>query len=63
MPARALSPAEQLLMLRRRKWWFLLPAAAVLAATVAVTLAWPPTYRSTATILIEEAEMPEDLQG
>jgi uncharacterized protein involved in exopolysaccharide biosynthesis len=57
------TPAHHLLTLRRRKWWFLLPAAAVLALTLAAIVSWPRSYRSEATILIEEAEVPEDLQG
>jgi uncharacterized protein involved in exopolysaccharide biosynthesis len=31
------------------------------AATVAVTILWPPTYRTGATILIEQQEIPQDL--
>jgi uncharacterized protein involved in exopolysaccharide biosynthesis len=47
--------------LRRRKWIGL--AVALLAFCVAVTIAliWPPTYQSTATILIEEPDVPSDL--
>src|SRR5689334_15864055 len=54
---------DYLLILRRRKWSFLLPAALVMAAAVAAALLWPPTWRSTATILIEDAEIPEQLVG
>jgi uncharacterized protein involved in exopolysaccharide biosynthesis len=35
--------------------------AAVLVIGVAATLLWPPTYRSTGTILIEQQELPADL--
>jgi uncharacterized protein involved in exopolysaccharide biosynthesis len=34
---------------------------AVLVIAVAATLLWPPTYRSTGTILIEQQELPADL--
>ena len=41
-------------MLRRRKWWFIVPAALVLTVALTVAQLWPATYRSTATILIED---------
>lgn len=64
MPARTTpSLAHHLLALRRRKWWLILPAAAVLGLALLAIQLWPPLYRSEATILIEEAEVPEDLQG
>lgn len=47
--------------LRRRRWQILLPALALFAFSLAVALLLPPTYRSTATILIEEQEIPPDL--
>lgn len=48
-------------ILKRRKWMFIGPALVVglIALTLAVVL--PPVYRSTATILIERQEIPEDL--
>jgi polysaccharide biosynthesis transport protein len=46
--------------LRRRMVPMLLTAAAILALAVLAALLWPPTYRSTGTILIEQQEMPED---
>ncbi|NBC95839.1 MAG: hypothetical protein GVY27_05740 [Deinococcus-Thermus bacterium] len=48
-------------ILRRRLWWFLLPAVLVAVAALTAALTWPPTYRSTATVLIEEAEIPDGL--
>ena len=36
-------------------------AAVLSAASVAVALLWPPTYRTGATILIEQQEIPQDL--
>jgi succinoglycan biosynthesis transport protein ExoP len=63
MEASPLTLRDYLLILRRRKWSFLLPAALVLALAVAAAQLWPPTFRSEATILIEDAEIPEELVG
>jgi len=47
-------------ILKRRKWDILLPTLGIfLFATIAV-LSWPPTYRSTSTILVEEQEIPKE---
>jgi succinoglycan biosynthesis transport protein ExoP len=45
---------------RRRKAIFFV-AAVVFVISAIIALLWPPTYRSTATILIEEQEIPQDL--
>ena len=51
-------------LLRRRKWTILGTAIVVMAAAVVLTLLWPETYQSTATILIQspaaedQAEIP-----
>ena len=45
---------------KRRKWDFILTAAGFFIAIAIVTFAWPPTYRSTSTILIEEQEIPKE---
>lgn len=47
--------------LRARKWTCLGIAAAIVVLSTGIALGWPPTYRSTATILIEQQEIPEDL--
>jgi len=47
--------------LRRRKRQVAVIAAALFAISVAVALLIPPSYRSTATILIEQQEIPSDL--
>jgi uncharacterized protein involved in exopolysaccharide biosynthesis len=52
---------EMIGVARRRAWQIALVAAAVLAAGVPAALFWPAVYRSTATILIEEQEIPRDL--
>jgi succinoglycan biosynthesis transport protein ExoP len=45
----------------RRRWLpMLLAGSAVLLVAVLAALFWPPTYRSTGTILIEQQEVPED---
>src|SRR5499427_2219920 len=47
--------------LRRRKWTGIAIGVVGVAATVAVVKTWPATYQSTATILIEEPDVPSDL--
>src|SRR6185295_13787117 len=48
-------------VIRRRTWYIILVGAAVMALAVAGALLWPPTYRASATILIEEPDVPADL--
>lgn len=48
-------------VLRRRRYQFLLPAIAVVAVASFVAVMLPDTYRSTATILIEDDAIPNDL--
>src|SRR5262245_187052 len=48
-------------LLRRRKTTILMVSVFLLAASVAVAFLLPAVYRSTATILIEEQEIPPDL--
>jgi len=47
--------------LRRRKWIGLAIGVVGVAATVTIVKTWPATYQSTATILIEEPDVPADL--
>jgi polysaccharide biosynthesis transport protein len=47
--------------LRRRKWIGLAVGLVAFCCAVAIALMWPPTYQSTATILIEEPDVPADL--
>lgn len=60
VPEPAILPGDFFKIAKRRKWSFILPfvIVAVLAGMVALLL--PPKYRSTATILIEEQEIPAD---
>jgi uncharacterized protein involved in exopolysaccharide biosynthesis len=55
------SLADYLNICKRRKKQMQLAAIIMLGITVLAALFWPPTYRATATILIEEQEIPEDL--
>ncbi len=48
-------------ILQRRRWSFLLPAIVVLAASMAVAFGLPSVYRSKATILVEQQDIPADL--
>lgn len=48
-------------VVRRRKWQMLVPAAILFLLSLLVAMMLPPVYRSTATILIEEQEIPVDL--
>ena len=48
-------------IVRRRKWAMSLVALAISLAGVALAFLLPPSYRSTATILIEEQEIPSDI--
>jgi len=47
--------------LRRRKWIGLIIGVLGVTATVTIVKTWPATYLSTATILIEEPDVPADL--
>lgn len=47
--------------LRRRKWIGLAVGIIGVAATIGIVMSLPATYKSTATILIEEPDVPQDL--
>lgn len=47
-------------ILKRRRWSIIVPASAVFITAVIVAFCWQPVYRSTATILIEEQEVPRE---
>ncbi len=55
------SIGDYLAILRRRIWWFVIPMVLVMTAALVAALTWPPVYRSTAMVLIEEAEIPAGL--
>jgi uncharacterized protein involved in exopolysaccharide biosynthesis len=48
-------------VLKRRKYQFLLPAGAVFSIIVILAFVLAPVYKSTATILIEDQDIPQDL--
>jgi polysaccharide biosynthesis transport protein len=56
----AINLSDLIAILKRRRWSFVMPAAIVFALAVIVALALAPVYKSTATILIEEQEIPSD---
>ena len=55
------SPSEYLAIAKRRKRPMLVAASLVFLLAVLAASFWPPTYRSSATILIEEQEIPQDM--
>ena len=55
--AKIQSPQDILAILWRRKWQVIIPGVVLLAISAFVTLSWPQTYQSNATILIEEPEI------
>jgi len=55
------SLADLIDVVRRRGRAIAVTFAVALFATCILALAWPPTYRSTGTILIEQQEIPADL--
>jgi succinoglycan biosynthesis transport protein ExoP len=61
MEARAKDLQEYLATLRRRRNLILAVAGVLLAGSAALAFLLPAVYRSTATILIEEQEIPPDL--
>ena len=52
---------DYLSMLRRRKWLIIVPFVVLFTASIAVAVLLPPVYRSSATILIEEPDVPREL--
>jgi len=53
--------AEDILRIAwRRRWGFMISLPVVFLISVVVVLIWKPVYRSTATILIEEQEIPPE---
>lgn len=55
------SIADYVSVFKRRKKQMTWAAGSVLLISVLAALFWPPTYRSSATILIEEQEIPQEL--
>lgn len=61
MEEHRLSRQDLSAVLRRRKYHILIPLVALMAISIAIAYGLPPVYRSTATILIEQQEIPSDL--
>lgn len=61
METHALDLGDYVIVLKRRRLQLLIPIAVVLLATVALAFGLPAIYRSTATILIEQQDIPQDL--
>jgi len=61
MDDRQKSIQDYLRVFYRRRWQFLLPALAVCLVAVLAAVFLPPVYRSTATVLIEEPDVPREL--
>lgn len=59
--ARNKSFAEYLQILKRRQKPMRIAALTTIVIALLAALLWPPTYRSSATILIEEQEIPQEL--
>lgn len=55
------SPRDLIAILWRRKWHMVVPSLVLFAVSAYVVMTWPPTYRSTATILIEEPNVSGDI--
>jgi uncharacterized protein involved in exopolysaccharide biosynthesis len=55
------SPRDYIPILKRRKSFVIVPLILGVMASLSVALLWPPTYRSIASVLIEEPDVPRDL--
>ena len=53
--------AEYVVAFRRRRKLIIFTSLGLLSISLTLAFLWPPTYKSTATILIEEQEIPSDL--
>lgn len=60
MQASEMNPKLLLEIIRRHKRIFLVSAGTIILATLIIAVALPPVYKSTATILIEQQDIPED---
>src|SRR5689334_6860911 len=59
--AESKSLGEYLQIFKRRQKPMQVAAAITVGLALLAALLWPPTYRSSATILIEEQEIPQEL--
>ncbi|EIC23444.1 Wzz/FepE/Etk N-terminal domain-containing protein [Thiorhodovibrio frisius] len=61
MEEQLLSLDDYIAILKRRKWQLIIPAVLLSIVGMITAVVLPPTYRSTATILIEQQEIPDEL--
>ncbi|WP_242518932.1 MULTISPECIES: GumC family protein [Thiorhodovibrio] len=61
MEEHALSLDDYIAILKRRKWQLIIPVVVLSVIAMITAVLLPPTYRSTATILIEQQEIPDEL--
>jgi polysaccharide biosynthesis transport protein len=61
MAPQSIDMREKLRGYWRRRYLFLIVAGILSVFTIALALLWPPTYVSSATILIEQQEIPQEL--
>jgi succinoglycan biosynthesis transport protein ExoP len=61
MPAPSMDLREKLRSYWRLRTAFLIVSGTLMSLTLVVAVMWPPTYRTGATILIEQQEIPQEL--
>lgn len=54
-------PRDLIRIARRRRWYILIPLVSIVVAFVLLANSLPNVYQATATVLIEDQEIPEDL--
>ncbi len=60
MEENSLELKDIIAIIKHRKWDFIITAVCVFIIAAIIALVWPPTYRSTATMLIESQGIPTD---
>lgn len=60
-PETTINLGDYVAILKRRRTVIVFVAAILVSLSVAAAILWPPTFKSTATILIEEQEVPAEL--
>ena len=60
-PERERTLVDYLAIVKRRRAQLWIGFAAVFVPALLIALLWPPLYRSTGTILIEQQQVPQDL--
>ncbi|WP_320041105.1 hypothetical protein [uncultured Desulfobacter sp.] len=60
MEEQILTPGDYLAILKRRKWALIIPFVGIALVATLTALLWPPSFESSATILIEQREIPAE---